>query len=152
VKRGPIPARCPSHVTLRVRRGIPSLRSQRFVAEFNASLSEASEREDFRVCQFSIQRDHLHRYYVRPLRTPREVRNALAYVLLNARKHWRQWTGTNPPVRLDVASSGAWFDGWRRSPPAIGPARIRAVALPQFWLLAKGWRHHGLIDPAETPG
>jgi hypothetical protein len=28
------------------------------------------------------------RYHLRVLRTPREVRNALAYVLLNARKHW----------------------------------------------------------------
>ena len=30
------------------------------------------------------------RYHLRMLITPHEVRNALAYVLLNARKHWRQ--------------------------------------------------------------
>ena len=28
------------------------------------------------------------RYHLRPLRTPKEVRRALAYVLLNSRKHW----------------------------------------------------------------
>ena len=32
----------------------------------------------------------LGRYHLRLLRTPPEVRNALAYVLLNVRKHWRQ--------------------------------------------------------------
>jgi REP-associated tyrosine transposase len=57
------------------------------------------------------------RYHLRALRTPREVRNALAYVLLNVRKHWRQRNGSPPPVRLDVASSGAWIDGWKRPPP-----------------------------------
>ena len=92
------------------------------------------------------------RYHMRVLRTPREVRNALAYVLLNVRKHWRQRYGMAPPVRLDVASSGAWFDGWKRSPPARDVSASPAVALPRFWLLTKGWRHHGLIDPAETPG
>jgi len=45
-----------------VRRGLPSLRSRRFIAEFAASL-----------------RDLFGRYHVRALCTPREVRNALAY-------------------------------------------------------------------------
>ena len=95
------------------------------------------------------------RYHLRVLRTPREVRRALAYVLLNARKHWRQRMGSPPPVRLDEASSGAWFDGWRRTPrisdrsPPAGPA---AVATPHTWLLAVGWRRHGLVDLAELPG
>jgi REP-associated tyrosine transposase len=92
------------------------------------------------------------RYHLRILRTPREGRNALAYVLLNARKHWRQRNGAAPPVVLDIASSGAWFDGWKRPPPkaeAMGP---RPVARAGFWLLRKGWRDRGLVDPAEVPG
>jgi hypothetical protein len=92
------------------------------------------------------------RYHLRALRTPREVRNALAYVLPNVRKHWRQRYGTSPPVRLDAASSGAWFDGWKRSPPAMERPIPRDVARPRTWLLVKGWRQHGLVDPAETPG
>ena len=56
------------------------------------------------------------RYHQRLLRTPREVRNALAYVLLNVRKHWRQRNGDAPPVQLDEASSGGWFEGWRLLP------------------------------------
>ncbi|MCZ6782054.1 MAG: transposase [Proteobacteria bacterium] len=93
------------------------------------------------------------RYHLRVLRTPREVRNALAYVLLNARRHWRKRYGTAPPVRLDEASSGAWFDGWKTAVPSgsrdAGPP---AVARPRTWLLREGWRRHRRIDPAEVPG
>ncbi len=93
----------------------------------------------------------LGRYHVRALKSPREVRNALAYVLLNVRKHWRESQGGAPQVRLDEASSGAWFRGWSREPPG----RVsweRDVSSPHTWLLAKGWRRHRRIDPAEVPG
>ena len=94
------------------------------------------------------------RYHLRVLRTPREVRNALAYVLLNARRHWRKRNGSAPPVRLDEASSGRWFDGWRpgvrfRVPVPDDPCE---VASARTWLLRKGWRRWGLIDLAEVPG
>ena len=89
-------------------------------------------------------------------RTPTEVRRALAYVLLNARKHFRQRRRREPPVVLDGASSGLWFDGWKgRGPPAGRYAdrnREPEVAPARSWLLAKGWRRVGLIDPAEVPG
>jgi REP element-mobilizing transposase RayT len=94
------------------------------------------------------------RYHLRILRTPREVRSALAYVLLNVRKHFQQRRGFAPAVRVDEASSGRWFDGWR-SRPSEGPyatAGPRDVAPPRTWLLTAGWRRHGLIDPAEVPG
>ena len=93
------------------------------------------------------------RYHLRLLKTPREVRNALAYVLLNARKHFSQRTGTAPPVRLDEASSGRWFAGWRRRLRGpTGEGSVREVAFPRSWLLSTGWRRHGLVDPAELPG
>jgi hypothetical protein len=92
------------------------------------------------------------RYHLRVLKTPREVRNALAYVLLNARKHWRQRNGNAPPVVLDVASSGAWFDGWKRPPPFGEAIGARPVARARFWLLRQGWRDRWLVDPAEVPG
>jgi len=56
------------------------------------------------------------RYHHRILRSPREVRNGLAYVLLNSRKHYTQSHRKIPPVKLDVGSSGYWFDGWKRWP------------------------------------
>ena len=118
------------------------------------------------------------RYHLRVLRTPREVRNALAYVLLNARRHLAKSlsrkTGGRAalpaPREVDPASSGAWFDGWARKvgggavPPAAvsqdrarraGSGLVRGVAPAapaRTWLLRVGWRRHGLIDPAEVPG
>ena len=108
------------------------------------------------------------RYHLRVLRTPREVRNALAYVLLNARRHLakRLPRGVRMPAPrgVDPASSGRWFDGWRRGPPdaglpdlarRAGPGPLLGVApaaAPRTWLLRVGRRRHGLIDPAEVPG
>ena len=90
------------------------------------------------------------RYHLHVLRTPKEVRHALRYVLLNARKHARRVIRS---LRCDPASSGRWFDGWRRAPTVLGgvPAR-RPVARARTWLLRVGWRRHGLIDPADVPG
>jgi hypothetical protein len=77
------------------------------------------------------------RYHHRALGTPREVRAALAYVLLNARKHAaRPVTASEASeVRVDPASSGRWFGGWadrEAAPPdAPGvpvPAAARVVA------------------------
>ena len=63
-------------------------------------------------------------------RTPTEVRNALAYVLLNARKHYRERRGRKPPGVLAGASSGLWFDGWKGAvAAAVGevPGRVPAL-------------------------
>ncbi len=92
------------------------------------------------------------RFYHHVLRRPREVRNALAYVLLNVRKHRVQRGGGAPLVRLDEASSGRRFEGWKRPPPTTGTVGIRDVAPARSWLLATGWRRYGLIDPGEVPG
>lgn len=191
-EREKIPRGAPVHVTLRVRKDVPGLRSKPFVREFRRTLAKGCERGRFRVVHYSIQRNHVHmiveasgkealasgmksigarfaravnrvfgrsgrvldeRFHHRVLRTPREVRNALAYVLLNVRKHWRETHGKAPPVRLDLASSGRWFDGWRWRPPDPGHAsRLREVAQAHSWLLGVGWRRRGLIDPAEVPG
>jgi hypothetical protein len=96
------------------------------------------------------------RYHHRSLRSPREVRRALAYVLLNARRHLAKSRGAPRSVtaHLDGASSALWFDGWRPEAASRFPeARVRReVALPRTWLLRVGWRRHGLVDPAEIPG
>ncbi len=122
-EREKIPGNCPVHVTFRVRKDVPGLRTKRLVREFRRSLAKACERGRFRVV---LQRNHVHllveaqgkdelasgmksvaarfaravnrvfsrsgpvlegRFHHHVLRGPREVRNALAYVLLNVRKH-----------------------------------------------------------------
>ena len=98
------------------------------------------------------------RYHHEVLTCPRQVRNALAYVLLNARRHAakriarlrKQGKPVKPlaPARvLDAASSGRWFDGWRdgakvdRSPP---PALGLATSRP--------WRRRGPGSCASAGG
>jgi REP element-mobilizing transposase RayT len=93
------------------------------------------------------------RYHLRRLRTPREVRNALAYVLQNARKHLAEHIARVPrAMRPDPASSGRWFDGWAWEGwgRALDPAM--PVTAPRSWLLRVGWLRHGRIDPDEVPG
>jgi putative transposase len=96
------------------------------------------------------------RYHHRSLRSPREVRRALAYVLLNARRHLAKSRGItrSAAVHLDGASSARWFDGWRPEAASRLPETNASceVARPRTWLLRVGWRRHGLVDPAELPG
>jgi REP element-mobilizing transposase RayT len=92
------------------------------------------------------------RYHLRVLETPREVRGAIRYVLLNAARHAR---GAGRALRIDPASSGRWFDGWRRGRVVrdrAATAMPPPVARPRTWLLRTGWRRHGLLDPADVPG
>jgi REP element-mobilizing transposase RayT len=97
------------------------------------------------------------RYHARLLATPKEVRNALRYVLLNARRHAQAMRGRT--VKLDPASSARWFDGWKPGATSAPSARESAathkpspVARARTWLLALGWRRHGLLDPADVAG
>jgi hypothetical protein len=195
----------PCLVTLKVRKGIASLRQPRVVREVEDAFRRGrgrAERHPFRLTHYSIQGNHLHalveaggplalgrgmmsvgirfaravnralgrrgrvleeRYHVRVLRSPRQVRNALRYVLLNARRHAAQrGRGRDGrlagPVRLDPASSARWFEGWRagvaraESPEGYGLRSAPAVSRPRSWLLRTGWRLHGLLDPSEIPG
>ncbi|HKE14731.1 MAG TPA: transposase [Kofleriaceae bacterium] len=93
------------------------------------------------------------RYHAVILTTPRQTRNALVYVLHNARRH-----GEAVPT-IDIYSSAWYFDGWRNdvwrggfAPPDNqhdGPP----VAPAATWLLTTGWklRAGGPIDTAEVP-
>lgn len=190
-RRASLASRHPCHVTLKLRRGLPSLRSIPLVRELERSFREIRDRRSgFRLVHYSFQHDHAHliveaadarelasgmkalgarlaravnrsfgrrgavladRFHVHVLRTPTEVRRAIAYVLLNARRHAAklgQRLSSAPTV--DPASSGRWFEGWRVPQRAAPDAP--AVAAPRTWLLRIGWRRVGRIDPAEVPG
>jgi REP element-mobilizing transposase RayT len=92
------------------------------------------------------------RYHHRALGSPREVRAALAYTLLNSRKHSAQRAPVDPSSEswVDPASSGRWFNGWAENLGLSGDTP--AVAGAQTWLLRAGWRRHGLIRSDELPG
>ena len=83
------------------------------------------------------------RYHARELTTPRSVRNALVYVLMNARKH-----GARLASGLDAFSSAPWFDGFARREPSEDASPVRA---PRTWLAGIGWRRRGLIRFDERP-
>ena len=107
------------------------------------------------------------RWFGRTLTSPRQVRNALVYVLANFRKHAR----LTPPPGIDPFSSGARFDGYREWQPksAISPPWSGRPPPPfphteetkddaewvvrpsRQWLTGVGWRRHGLVTLAEAP-
>src|SRR6187200_2943721 len=60
VKRPKVAKRSTAHVTLRVRGDVPSLRSRRFIRDFQSRMRAGCERGEFRVCHYAIQRDHVH--------------------------------------------------------------------------------------------
>ena len=179
-------ARCPVHVTVRLREGLPALRNRRVYAALRGPFAAGCDRFGFRLAQYSVQRDHIHmiceakgrpalargmqgllirvakalnrlwnrkgsvfadRYHARQLRTPKEVRNCLAYVLNNARRH-----GLRLAQGVDLYSSACWFDGWKEEFRTRGVPAARLVADAQTWLLRVGWRRRGLIGLSEVPG
>jgi REP element-mobilizing transposase RayT len=93
------------------------------------------------------------RYHARALRTPREVRNALGYVLNNAQHH-REWRTPFDPC----SSASLFLTGWR--PGVLFPSDSLdelcehgpPVVAARTWLLGTGWRRHGLLDPNLVPG
>jgi hypothetical protein len=98
------------------------------------------------------------RWHGHELTSPREVRNALVYVLANFRKHAKR----RLPEGVDVFSSALSFDGWRGfgetgALPRAGPPLQRAMAMhvhvsrSRTWLGVTGWRRRGLIGVGEAP-
>lgn len=103
------------------------------------------------------------RFHGRALKTPREVRSVIVYVLANARKHAR----VSLPSGIDPYSLARWFGGffdWRPdtglSPPYFAAPMWRddGIDVPtasdfvaRTWLCRAGWRRGGLIAISETP-
>ena len=145
-RRAPLASRHPCHVTLKVEKDVPPLRTAKLVAELERSWREACERGRFRLVHYSVQNDHVHmiveatsardlacglkaiaarlahgvnrvfhragrvladRCHVHVLRTPREVRNAIAYVLMNARRRLRLTIHRRSPHRGPGCSASA---------------------------------------------
>jgi putative transposase len=97
----------------------------------------------FRRGMFWADRWHGH-----TLESPRQVRNALVYVLQNHKKHSR----SKLAPALDAYSSAEWFDGFAKPiPSSFRSIGQPSVCLPQTWLLRVGWRRRGRISVSEVP-
>jgi REP element-mobilizing transposase RayT len=94
------------------------------------------------------------RYHAHALKTPREVRRALIYVLRNRVKH-------GGIVALDRHSSAFYFDGWHDEvgcPPPEGSPDEWPIAHSETWLINVGWRRSqgplrldGAVPPGRNP-
>jgi putative transposase len=89
------------------------------------------------------------RWHGRALASPREVRNALVYVLQNHRKHTHRRAQRSS--NLDAFSSAQWFNGFTTPLPhafhCVGPPPMP----PKTWLLRIGWQRRGRIRFSEQP-
>lgn len=92
------------------------------------------------------------RYHARALTSPLAARRGLCYVLNNFRKHEAQRGRKLASRWIDPCSSAVLFDGWRDASTRPHVDRDLGTLPPRTWLLSKGWRMHGLIDPDEIPG
>ena len=88
------------------------------------------------------------RYHAESIDSVRQVRHALAYILNNWRKHkqdrGRAW--------IDPFSSGFCFAGWKQRVSAPADFERPAVAQPETWLAAEGWKRAAPISVYEMPG
>lgn len=92
------------------------------------------------------------RFHWREIKSPRDARNALLYVLNNARKHALEAGVPIPIDWIDPRSSAAWFTGWSDAEPKQLRSDAKPVANARTWLLTTGWRKFWpLISVREVP-
>jgi hypothetical protein len=96
------------------------------------------------------------RYFPRPLTTPTQVRNCLAYVLNNWKHHGESDASLRRPWPIDPYSSASMFDGWKEIDGRwfVTPSGYDGPMMwwPKTWLLSEGWRQRGLISMHFVPG
>ena len=93
------------------------------------------------------------RYHARPIRSPKQARHCIGYVLGNARKHAAEQGRVLGRDWDDPFSSAPTFEGWnRRTVTSAEPTKLGITRPPEFWVLRAGWRRHGLLDPNAIPG
>jgi REP element-mobilizing transposase RayT len=194
-KRQAFSSRHPLHITLRLREGLPNLRSQEGSKIVQHAL-RGLQKNGVRVIHFAILSNHIHliveaksaewlfagmksflarlgiqlrkwasvatinrldmlglglfvgRYDIQILKTPRQVRNALKYVLLNPAKHFRK------APYVDMFTPGSIVDSWKelvgqqlRAPAHSRVLRERLKSFlspPELWLTREGWERAGI--------
>ena len=181
------------HVTVKLKRGLPSLRRGEALNVVRAAIGRVNQGAAIRIVEYSIQSNHVHmlieasnsadlsrgmaslntglgmrlnriwnrtgqgsvfkeRFHMVVISTPRQMRNALNYVLRNDVHH-----GLNLRT-LDPCSSAPSFTGWHQlqgSKKQKAAAASCVSAGPQTWLLRVGWqktkRTHQRLSTAAHP-
>lgn len=96
-----------------------------------------------------------YRYNAKAITSPRQMRNALSYVLNNWRRHQEHLrTAAARTAYIDPYSTAIHFTGWRETSRFAVPAGYTPLpaAEPRSWLLRVGWQRHGAISVYEEPG
>jgi len=97
------------------------------------------------------------RYHLEVIKTPRQARHAMSYVLNNWRKHREDQSGLAATWLVDPFSSGILFPDWQEMDgrDVMWPIRETydplMVRRPQSWLLRDGWKTHGPISARTVP-
>ena len=98
------------------------------------------------------------RYHASVLRSPRQVRNAVNYVLNNWRRHGEHRAKFARTWLLDPYSSAVSFGGWKELEgklflfPIPETYEPLLVCVPKTWLLRVGWERGGPIPATAVPG
>jgi REP element-mobilizing transposase RayT len=186
-----IKRKTPVHVTVRLVPEVGSLRRRKLIAAMREAFRRGKVKNGFRICQFSIQRNHMHlvseaesnrdlakgvqaweirvarrvnarlgrqgkvfadRFHAVPVRSPRQLRNTLCYVMNNGHRHGElhdpRWGG------IDLFSSAWHFTGWAHDRWRRGldpPTGEPPVAPAETWLLTEGWLKWGKVGVGEVP-
>jgi REP element-mobilizing transposase RayT len=95
------------------------------------------------------------RYHLVVIRSPRQMRHVMAYVLCNWRKHHDDRLA--PGWLVDPYATGFAFGGWRElgHGATLWPAgsyEWLVVREARSWLIRDGWRRGGEISVLEVPG
>ena len=117
-------------------------------AALSAGMKSFAVRAARRINKYALRRRGSvwgDRYHRRDLSSPRDVRNALVYVINNHLKHHEWDAGL-----IDPCSSAPWFDGWMHGPaPPDTPSPTEPA---RTWLLRRGWHDDiRFIHQGELP-
>jgi hypothetical protein len=97
------------------------------------------------------------RYHLEVIKSPRQARNTLSYVLNNWRKHREDQAGLPATWLVDPFSSGISFPDWKEMEgrdlmwPIRDGYEPLVVRRPACWLLREGWKRAGTVSALEAP-
>lgn len=96
------------------------------------------------------------RYHLVVIKSPRQARHVLVYIMNNWRRHGEHLHGAARTWLLDRFSSACSFPNWQEARPEGWqlPSGYEPLIVlpPQTWLLRDGWKLHGPISALAVPG